>query len=122
MLQPLAIRLVEGLVELADVAFAIVGKLAVRICVVNKESQSTTITTQGVFDHLDIAVGIAECQNRTATNVLIDSYRFRHLNVDLPSLLFIRRIATSSCYLCSCGQLSRGYYVYCPDILYILVF
>jgi hypothetical protein len=108
MLLPLAIRLVEGLVELTDMAFAIVGKLAVRIYVVNKESQSTAFTTHGVFVHLYVAVGIAECQNWTVTDELIDPHRFRHLNVDLPSLLFIRRIATSSCYLCSCGQLSRG--------------
>jgi len=78
----IGIRLVESLVELTDVAFAVVGKLAVRICVVNKESQSTAFTTHGVFDHLDIAVGIAECQNRTATNVLIDSYRLARLVVD----------------------------------------
>ncbi len=64
-------------------AFAVVGKLTVRICVVNEESQSTAFTTHGVFNHLYVTVRIAECQNRTATNVLIDSYWLARLGVTI---------------------------------------
>ena len=64
-------------------AFAVVGKLTVRICVVNEESQSTAFTTHGVFNHLYVTVRIAECQNRTVTNVLIDSYWLARLGVTI---------------------------------------
>ena len=64
-------------------AFAVVGKLTVRICVVNEESQSTAFTTYGVFNHLYVTVRIAECQNRTETNVLIDSYWLARLGVTI---------------------------------------
>jgi len=49
---------VEGLVQRADVALAIVSLLAIRIRVVNEEPQSSTFAGHGVLNHLHVGIGI----------------------------------------------------------------
>ena len=74
--------LLEGLVQLADVALTVVGILALRIGVMHQQPQSAAFAGHGVLDHLHVAVGIAECQNRAPADVLIDTDRLAGLVVD----------------------------------------
>ena len=69
------IRLVEGFVQLADVAVAVVGIFAIRIGVVNEQPQAATCAGPGVLDYLHVGIGIAKGQDRAHTNVFIDTHR-----------------------------------------------
>ena len=47
----------------------------IRIGVVNEQPQATTCTGPGILDHLHVGIGIARGQDRTHTNVFIDTHR-----------------------------------------------
>src|SRR5215813_3126006 len=54
------LRLVPGLVELADARLAVVGELALSVVVVDEEREAAAFAGRGHLQHLQVAVGVAE--------------------------------------------------------------
>ena len=73
--QPLRLRLVERLVELADVRLAVVGPLALGVGVVDEEAEARAAAGGGPLQHLQVAVGVAEGGDRAAADVRLDADR-----------------------------------------------
>ena len=73
---------VEAARELADVAFAIVSELARGVIMMNEQPETRTLAAGGPFEHLEVAVGIAESGDRAAANVLVDPDRLAGAVVD----------------------------------------
>jgi hypothetical protein len=60
MIQPVSRRGIQGLILGPDVAFAVIGILAIRVSAVNEKPQPRAFTGLGVFDHLHVGIRIAE--------------------------------------------------------------
>ena len=76
------VRLVEGLVEVTDGGRAIVGPLALCVGVVDEEREPRADARGRPLEHLQVAVGVAECCDGTAADVLVDAERFARIVVD----------------------------------------
>src|SRR6185295_5157615 len=74
--------LVPGLVELADVRGAVVGELTLGVVVVHDEREALAGAVGGDLQHLQIAVGVAECGNRPAADLAVDADRLARAVVD----------------------------------------
>ena len=73
--QPLRVRLVERLVELADVRRAVVGPFALGVGVVDEPHEARARSGRGPLEHLLIAVGVAEGEDRAAADEAVDADR-----------------------------------------------
>ena len=80
--QPLRVRFVEALVELADVRLAVVGPFALGVGVVDEEAEARAAAGGGPLQHLQVAVGVAEGGDRPAADVLVDADGLAGLVVD----------------------------------------
>ena len=80
--QPFGGGFVEGLVELADGRFAVVGILALGVGVVDDEHQACAGTRGRPLQHLLVAVGVAKCSDGATADVLIDADGFAGTIVD----------------------------------------
>src|SRR3546814_14330529 len=65
----LGLRLVEGLVEGADVAFPVIGELSFRIRVMNKEAEARTVPCRRPLRHGEVATGVYSAEQRTPADV-----------------------------------------------------
>ena len=74
--------LIEGLVQLADMRFSIIRPLPLCICMVNEKAKAGPRPSSRPFQHLQIAVGIAEGCDRAATDVRVDTDRLPFLVID----------------------------------------
>src|SRR5258708_30098071 len=68
-------RLVQRLVELADLRLPVVGVFALGIGVVHEPHEARAIAGRGPLQHLQIAVGVSECKNGTTPDKTIDADR-----------------------------------------------
>jgi hypothetical protein len=78
----IGICLVQRLVQRADVAFAVIRILALRVGVVYKQPHSQPVTGFRILDHLHVAVGVAEGEERTLADVLVNPHRLARLVVN----------------------------------------
>ena len=86
---PFALRLVERLVEPADVAVAVVGPFALGIGVVHDQTEARPVARGGPLQHLQIAVGVAERHDRAAADEPVDADRLAGAVVDELDLGFL---------------------------------
>ncbi len=80
--QPRARRGIEAAVESADGGCSVVRVLAHGIVVVNEQSETWSRAARDPFEHLEIAVGVAERGNGTAADLLVDADGLAGLVVD----------------------------------------
>src|SRR6188508_2350037 len=74
--------LVPRLVELADMALAVVGELAHGIGVMDEAHEARAGTARGILQHLLVAVGVAEGEDRAAADEAVDADRLARPVVD----------------------------------------
>src|SRR5688572_1849435 len=67
------LRLVEGLVEFADMRRAVIRPLASRVRVVDNEPEARALAGCGPLQHLPVAIGIAERGDRAAADERLDT-------------------------------------------------
>src|SRR4029079_18900442 len=79
-------RLVERLVELADVGLAVVGIFAHRVGVMHQPHEAQALAERGPFQHLLVAVGVAEGEDRLAPDDAIDGFRLARPIIDEEQL------------------------------------
>src|SRR4051812_29508539 len=73
---------VERLIELSDGGLAVVSPFAFGIGVVNDKGKTDARASLGPFQHLQVAVGIAERGNRTTADMHLDADGFSDLVVN----------------------------------------
>src|SRR5215203_5273059 len=71
--------LVERFVEVADRRLAIIGKLAFGVGVMYQAHKTRAVASRRPLQHLQIAVGIAEGEDRTTANMHLDADRLAGL-------------------------------------------
>src|SRR5882724_1468891 len=69
------LRLVPGLVELADLRLPVVGILARGVVVMHDQHEALAGAGRGELQHLQVAVGIAEGGDGTAPDDAVDPHR-----------------------------------------------
>ena len=67
-------------------ALAVVGVLAIGIGMVHKQTETASLATLGVLDHLHVGIGITESEDRTLADVLVDANWFACLVIDEVNL------------------------------------
>src|SRR5450631_2136106 len=73
---------IERLVELANSGLSVISPFPLGVGVVNEQGEADAGSSLGPFEHLQVAIGIAERRNRAASDV--------HLNLDgLASLVVV---------------------------------
>src|SRR5262245_80204 len=77
----LGLCLVPGLVQLGDVRGSVVGVLARRIVVMHEQREAPPGARGGELQHLEVAVGVAECGQRPTADDLLDVDRLAFLVV-----------------------------------------
>jgi hypothetical protein len=70
-----ALSFVECLVEPADMRLPVISPFPLRIAVMHDPHQTRAIAGGSPFQHLLVAVGIAECKDRTLADETIDAHR-----------------------------------------------
>ena len=80
--QPLAVRLVERLVELADRAIPGRRPIRARIGVVDEPAEARAGAGRRPLQHLQVAVGVAEGEDRPAADEAVDADRLAGPVVD----------------------------------------
>jgi hypothetical protein len=88
----ICIRLIESLVQLTHMAFAVIGIFTICISVVKEKPQPPAFAGCGVFNHLYVTVRIAKCKYRTLSDVFINPYGLAGLS--LIKLIFGIRTIT----------------------------
>ena len=82
-IQPRSGRLVERLVEPADIGIAVVGVFALGVGVVDDEAQGRgAVLHRGPLEHLQVAIRVAEGDDRAAADEAVDADRFARPVVD----------------------------------------
>lgn len=61
---------IQAAVEFANVGVAVVGPFAFFVIVMHEQTEAGTFTRGGVFEHLEVAVGIAGGKDRTTAGHL----------------------------------------------------
>ena len=79
---PFARGFIQRLVELAEGGGPVVGVFAVGVGVVDEAGKAGAISGHGPFQHLLVAVGIAEGEDRAATDELVDGDGLAGLVID----------------------------------------
>ena len=80
--QPFALRLIERLVELADLRLPVVGVFALGIGVMDDAGEARAGPCRRPLQHLQIAVGIAEREDRPPADEAVDADRLARPVVD----------------------------------------
>ena len=80
--QPFAFCLIERLVEFSDVRGAIVGPFPLGIGVVHEARESSSGTSRCPFQHLQVAVGVSEREDRASAYEAVDADGFARAIVD----------------------------------------
>src|SRR5262245_47670112 len=75
-------RLVESFVEASNVRVAIVGVFALGISMMNDQSEAGAVFHRGPLEHLKVAIGVAEGNDRAATDEAINADRLARAVVD----------------------------------------
>src|SRR3546814_10957874 len=74
----LGLRLVEGLVEGADVAFPVIGELSFRIRVMNKEGEARPVPCRRPLRHGEVAIGVSSEDRKSVVSGKSVSVRVDH--------------------------------------------
>src|SRR3546814_20512066 len=75
----LGLRLVEGLVEGADVAFPVIGELSFRIRVMNKEGEARPVPCRRPLRHGEVPIGVSSDEDRPPADVPRNAHRLTFL-------------------------------------------
>jgi hypothetical protein len=62
-------RFIQRLIQMTNFRFAIIGPFALGIGVADQERQARTLSGSCPLQHLQVAVGVAECGDRTPADV-----------------------------------------------------
>src|SRR4029079_2172400 len=73
---------VQAADQLSDARRPVVGPFAIRVRVVDDERESRALARGGPFEHLEVAVRIAERHDWTATYDLLDAHGLARLVID----------------------------------------
>src|ERR1700674_1430927 len=79
-------RLVERLVELADIGVPVIGVFAHRVGMMHEPHEAEVLADSSPFQHLLVAVGIAEGEDRLAPDEMVDAFGLPRPVVDEQDL------------------------------------